>query len=126
MSWIAPTIADFGQSIGIASLALDEGGYLELALDTGGALSILQLPNAETTDMLVGLRRPLAPPAGATLRAALRLVDFRRMPQWQAQACTLDGDLSFTLRIPKHSFVASSLQEALEELFRLHDAAARG
>jgi type III secretion system chaperone SycN len=120
MDWVSHTVSAFGQSVGIPELTLDNDGYAMFVLEPGGMLCLQDLAVAGGDDMRVMLSRPLPTPAAACVRQALRMADFRAGSPWVMQLGLRDGDLVVTVRMPRHSFMLSALEEALEALFEFH------
>lgn len=119
MSWVDEAIATFGQALGMDGLALDPDGGLELALESGETLRLLSLPQAE---VLVACARPLGHPAGAALRRALQLADFRQNPPWPMQAALEGNALVLQMRIPERRFTADELDGAIGYMLPLQQA----
>ena len=126
MNWIDSTIAAFGRSLGLEMLELDEDGCLAFELDDGGLLGIQRLGDDEQSPVRVSLARPAGIAPGAALRRAFALADFRRTPLWQAQVSLDGGQIAIGLRLAANAFVPSALEDAVPELFRLHEATATG
>jgi hypothetical protein len=120
MDWVSDTVSAFGQSIGIADLALDNDGYLLFSLESGGLLCVQDLHAEGDNDILVTVVQPLPMPRAAAVRKALLLADFRKSPAWQMQVGLRGEDLSVTLRMPRPSFVLSAFEDAVQALFDFH------
>lgn len=117
MSWVEEAIAAYGRSLGMEELALDQDLRLELALDSGETIRVESLPGRE--EVLVGCARSLPSAAGAALRRALQLSDFRQNTPWPLQAA-LEGDgLVLQLRIAERSFTVNELDNAIAHLLDL-------
>ncbi|MBC7599811.1 MAG: hypothetical protein H7238_12450 [Polaromonas sp.] len=120
MDWVSHTVSAFGESVGIPQLELDDGGYVLFTLETGGILCVHDLEPTGGDDVLIMLTAPLPMPAGACVRRALRMADFRANPTWQIQAATRGTELVLTLRMPRHAFMLSVLEDGVEALFDFH------
>jgi hypothetical protein len=70
--------------------------------------------------VLIILAKPLPSPPAASLRRAMLMADFRVNPSSQMQLAMRGPDLVVTLRMPRHSFMLSALEEAVEALFDFH------
>lgn len=120
MDWVSQTVASFGQSMGIQNLSLDSDGCALFTLEPGGSLSLQDLQLSGGDDVLITLAKPLPVPQEASIRRALLMADFRVNPTWETQLAFQGGELMVTLRVPRHSFLASTLEEAVEALFNFH------
>lgn len=126
MDWIATTIDAFGQTLGIAGLSLDDDGVLAMEMEGGAELAIQDLRPLDTPELLVALTKACSGEREASLRAALRLGDFRRAGQWAVQV-GLDGDeLSIGIRLPVGAVMLSSLEEAVDQALAVHREADHG
>jgi type III secretion system chaperone SycN len=120
MDWVSHTVSAFGQSVGIPGLSLDTDGCALFALEPSGMLCLQDLLPAGGEDVLIVLARPLPSPPAACLRRALMLADFRANAGWNTQVGMRGEDLVVSLRMPRHSFMLSALEEAVEVLFDFH------
>jgi type III secretion system chaperone SycN len=120
MDWVSHAVSAFGQSVGIPDLALDHDGALLFTLEPEGVLCLRDLLPSGGDDVLVIVAKPLPSPQAACLRRALRMADFRTNPSSQMQLAMRGADLVVTLRMPRHSFMLSALEEAIEALFDFH------
>jgi type III secretion system chaperone SycN len=125
MDWVTHAVSAFGQSLGIAQLELDADGCALFALGTGGHLALQDLQASGGNEVLVVLARPLPQPHAGCARRALALVDFRAAPGWPMQVALRGEDLVATLRMPRHSFMLSALEEAVDALFAFHERVAQ-
>jgi type III secretion system chaperone SycN len=125
MDWVSDTVTAFGQSMGIPGLALDPDGYVLFTLENGGILCVQDLQPEGGQDVLITVAQPLPAPPAASMRKALRLADFRASPLSQIQLALRGEDLVVTLRMPRHSFVLSALEDAVEALFDFHTRVAQ-
>lgn len=119
MDWVSHAVSAFGQSVGIPDLALDNDGGLLFTLEPEGVLCLHDLLPSGGNDVLIILAKPLPSPQAACLRRALLMADFRANPS-QVQLGMRGADLVVTLRMPRHSFMLSALEEAVEALFDFH------
>lgn len=122
MTWVAQTIADFGRTIGVDGLALDDKGLAHMGLGGGGSLSL----EAVGDELLVYMMRPVPPHDTEAKLRALGLCRSDRPWKWPVQT-GLRGDdgLIFLVRLPEREVSLSNLEQALDTLTRLH-ALARG
>jgi hypothetical protein len=125
MDWVSHTVSAFGESVGIPQLELDDGGYVLFTVENGGTLCVHDLQPSGGDDVLIMLTAPLPMPAGACVRKALAMADFRANPTWQMQAATRGGELVLTLRMPRHAFMLSVLEDGVEALFDFHTRVAQ-
>jgi hypothetical protein len=125
MDWVTDTISAFGQSVGIPDLEFDEDGYVLFAMEPDALLCVQDLHSAGSEFVLVTLAKPLPEPRAFAIRKAMRAADFRANPTWQMQLSFRDGNLVATLRTPRHSFVVSALEEAVDALFDFHEKLAQ-
>ena len=123
MDWVADTIDSFGRACGIPDLALDESGCVFLSIEGDRVLTLRDLGHAG--EVLVVVEGPLPFPHGTAARVALSLADFRRSSGPAPQLALEGDDLVATLRIPRHSFVHSTLEEAVAALLEFHRRVAR-
>ena len=125
MDWVADTIDSFGRACGIFGLALDAEGLLCLSIEGDRVLTLRDLARAGGDEVLVIMQAAMPFPHGTAARAALSLADFRRSTGPAPQLAMEDDDLVATLRIPRNSFVHSSLEEAVDALLEFHRRAAQ-
>ena len=126
IDWVTETVRDFGRTIGIPELALDEDGCVAFEVESDGILGVQDLETSGSNEVLISLAKPLPHPPGISVRSVLRMSDFRVNPKWQLQAAIRDADLVVTLRTPRHSFLLNALEEAIESLFDIHARVAQG
>jgi type III secretion system chaperone SycN len=120
MDWVTDTISAFGRSMGLPDLEFDEDGYVLFDMEPDELLCVQDLQPAGSEFILVTLAKRLPEQRALAIRKALRAADFRGNPTWQMQVGSRDEDLVATLRVPRHSFVVSALEEAVETLFDFH------
>jgi len=120
MDWVSHAIEAFGQQLGIPGLALDDDGCALFMLEAGGSLCVQDLEPAGGNEVLIMVAKPLPPPQAASARRALLMADFRANPSWDTQLALRGPDLAVTLRMPRHSFMLSALEDAVEWLFNFH------
>jgi hypothetical protein len=125
MDWIAEAVETFGQTLGMHGLRLDAQGCISLSFEGGMLLTLRDLGGEGIDEVLVIVRAGLSIPRAGGARAALRLSDFRTTPGQPPQLAVEGDDLIATLRIPRHSFMASTLDDAVDELFAFHERASR-
>lgn len=125
MDWVADTVSSFGLAMGLPGLCLDEKDCIVLALESGSTLCIQDLNYADSSEVLVVLAHPLPQVPAVTARHALCLADFRNSPTWPMQLSVRNDNLVVTLRMPRHSFIVSALDEAVDALFNFHSRVAQ-
>ncbi len=125
MDWVDHAIESFGQSTGIPGLRLDDQGCLSFMVEGDRQLTLVDLAPGGGDEVLVMVQAPLPEPQNVAVRCALQLADFRAS-LGDAPQVSLDGDqLVATLRIARPSFLPSTLEEAIQALFRFHEHVAR-
>jgi type III secretion system chaperone SycN len=126
MDWIQAAIAEFGQSMGMPELELDEQGQLVLDLEDGSELLLQDLQAQGGHDFIVSLACPCSGDTASALRQALRSADHRRSPQWPVQVALHEQDLLITIRIARNALMSSSLEEAIDGATALQREARHG
>ena len=120
MNWVHQAISDFGHSIGIPNLQLDENNRLVLTLSENRRLQIQHLPDLALPEVVVSRAEPLHFASPAILRLALRSSDFRYPNLWPIQAGATENELLLAMRIPQRAFVMNVIEQALTNLAALH------
>lgn len=120
MNWVHQAISDFGHSIGIPTLQLDQNNRLQLFLSENRRLQIQHLPDLALPEVVVSRVEPLHFASPAMLRQALRSPDFRYPSLWPLQAAATENELLLAMRIPQRAFVVNVLEQALENLAAVH------
>lgn len=120
MDWVSHAVSAFGQSVGIPDLSLDDDGGVLFTLEPDGVLCVRDLLPLGGNDVLVTLVKPLPSPSAAAARRGLLAADFRVNPTSQIQLGVRGANLVATLRMPRHSFMQSALEDALDTLFDFH------
>lgn len=120
MNWVSQAISDFGRSIGIPLLELDEYDQLRLALDEDCQLLIHYMPDIALPEVVVSRTEPLRFSPPLTLRQALRCADYRLPNPWPLQVGATERDLMIAMRIPERAFVINVLEQALTHLEGMH------
>lgn len=117
MSLIDSTIAEFGQSMGLSDLGLDENGVVCLEFETSGALTIERIEGGA----LVFLARPFDRFRDGVLEAALGLCHHKYNMAFQPRVgLTADGLLCFALRLEEADLHVAALERALDFLNGLY------
>lgn len=122
MNWINDTIRDFGISIGIPDLALDNRGKLDLDLPNNARLRISSLTDLPLPEVLVSRSESIFYPSNEILVELLKLNDFRNAAEWPIQTGISEQELWISMRIPERSFVVNVLEQALSNLKEIHDS----
>lgn len=125
MDWVTDTVADFGNTMGLPGLTLDAEGYTVFTLPPDGMLCLQDLQAAGSHEVLVVMGQPLGHARSARVRRALQLADFRGADAWALQPAIRGDNLVVTLRMPRHSFILSALEEAIDGLFDFHSRVAQ-
>ncbi|MCD0457867.1 CesT family type III secretion system chaperone [Roseiconus lacunae] len=121
--WVAKTLGDFGESIGIDGLVFDPSGAVQLQIGSIGTLGF----ECTSSAVLVYLSRPLHQPDEVKLERALRLSDPEQHgDRWQHAALKGDADLIIALRLEEEEFTLQSIESAIGQLGQLHDEVAFG
>lgn len=122
MNWINDTIRDFGISISIPDLALDNRGKLDLDLPNNARLRISSLTDLPLPEVLVSRSESIFYPSNEILVELLKLNDFRNAAEWPIQTGISEQELWISMRIPERSFVVNVLEQALSNLKEIHDS----
>jgi hypothetical protein len=120
MNWVEQTISRFGESIGIPTLALEEGRSLRLKLANDCSILIHNLPDLPIAEVVVCRSEPITYSSSALFRAALQAADFRSPSAWPVQAAANNKELILAMRIPQRAFAFNVLEQALNQLGELH------
>lgn len=124
MDWIQQAISDFGDSLGIENLALDETDSVELTLDSGERVGILQLGDMADQEMLVYAGAPLRFDPLLQMERALQLANARYGVLPAVQTAISNNLLILSIRLPAREFDLPALDEAVWRLIDMqHDAA---
>lgn len=121
MNWVTQAISDFGRSIGLPNLALDDDHRLQLLVEDDGILMIQHIPEIALPEVVVSRIEPLRFSAPSNLRQALRCADFRIPNTWPVQVGATDNQLLIAIRIPERAFVMNALEQALTHLDAIHN-----
>ena len=121
MNWVNQAITDFGRSIGIPTLKLDQKSRLVLTLPEDRRIQIQHLPELALPEVVVSRSEPLHFAEPEILRLAMRSADFRYPSLWPIQAGATESELLLAMRIPQRAFVMNVLEQALENLKALHE-----
>ena len=124
MDWIQQAISDFGDSLGMEDLALDDNGSLELVLESGELIGIVHLAEAADKEMLVYAGAPLRFDPLAQMERALQLGNARYGVLPAVQTAISNNLLVLSMRLPAREFDLPALDEAVWRLIDMqHDAA---
>lgn len=123
MSWAAPIIVDFGRSIGIDALAVDDSGAVNLRLGDDGLLCLQPMEE----EFLVYMAREIPAHEEVYKLRALALCGPERQWPWPVQAGTRGADrLLFLMRLPQHDVSLAAIEQAMDVLTRLHGMVRQG
>ena len=118
MDVVDATLQDFGNTLGIPSLAFNEKGLLELVIERVGTLCI------EKTDGLIVLYllRPLSYPNLETFKKALAFCHPKEKPEIPVSAgMTSAEELVFISHLHLSTFTIPNLEASIEVLKNLHN-----
>ncbi len=117
MSWVEQTISEFGNSVGIDALSLNDAGIVTLQFERLGALYI----ERREAELLVYLVRELSHPDADTFREALLVCHHQRRHPFPIHA-GLRGENHLVLlaRIPETDFILPNLESAIHLLDQMH------
>lgn len=116
MRWINDTVAEFGNSIGIPSMRLDNSGRLRLNAGDGSNFGIVYISTVTPAEVILFRAISLDYLTPDHFRKALKLADFRNLRQWQIQVGCNRKQLVLAIRFPERAFIVSTLGEGLEML----------
>lgn len=121
MQLIDSTLLDFGRSIHISDLKLNEKGVLFLSIESLGDL-VFEYQENENTHLVVYLCRPFAFPDTKIYQCALEFCHIKENLRISASAgLNTKADLVFLTRFKPEEFTLPNLQIAIEELKNLHN-----
>jgi type III secretion system chaperone SycN len=120
MTWVNETIRDFGISIGLPELMLNERGILDLDLPNEARLRIAHLAHLPVPEVVLSRSETRFYPTSAMLAELLKLNDFRNSSEWPIQTAISDHELCISVRIPERSFVVNAMEQALSSLQKIH------
>jgi hypothetical protein len=116
MTWVNDTIRDFGISIGLPDLILDERGMLDLDLPNEARLRIAHLAYLPVPEVVLSRSETMFYPTPALLTELLKLNDFRNSSEWPIQTAISDHELCISVRIPERAFVMNVMEQAFSSL----------
>jgi type III secretion system chaperone SycN len=121
MSIADDVVRDFGRTMGMPELALNQNGVVRLKFEKNGALSIQRTAGGA----LLQLARPGDRLRDGALEKALELCHFDAVDRLRPDAgLAVDGALVFSVRLDEKALDVPALEQAFEFLCRLHDKAA--
>ena len=120
MTWVNDTIRDFGISIGLPELMLNERGILDLDLPNEARLRIAQLALLPVPEVVLSRSETMFYPTQELLTKLLKLNDFRNSSEWPIQTAINDHELCISVRIPERSFVENAMEQAIFSLQNMH------
>ena len=125
MSWIHDTLSDFGRQIGIAQLALDSQGAVQLAFEDGGALVVEPVQRGDVAEVLVYLQRKVGHQASTLMPFALERADCMRAAPFMVQVVLRgsgpDTRLIALVRMDERAFTPQALAQSVDFLTRWLD-----
>ncbi len=120
MTWVNDTIRDFGISIGLPDLMVNEHGILDLDLPNEARLRIAHLAHLAVPEVVLSRSETMFYPAPARLTELLKLNDFRNSSEWPIQTAINDHELCISVRIPERAFVMNVMEQAFLSLKNSH------
>ena len=120
MTWVNDTIRDFGISIGLPELMLNERGILDLDLPNEARLRITHLAHLPVPEVVLSRTETMFYPTSEMLTELLKLNDFRNSSEWPIQTAINDHELCISVRIPERSFVDNAMEQAFSSLQNMH------
>lgn len=120
MTWINDTMRDFGNSIGLPELTLNDRGILDLDLPNDRRLRIAHLHQLPVPEVVLSRSQSLFYPQHSVLSALLKLNDFRNSTEWTVQTALSERELFIAVRIPERSFVVNVMEQAFAALQYIH------
>ena len=120
MTWVNDTIREFGISIGLPELMLNERGILDLDLPNEARLRIAHLAHLPVPEVVLSRSETMFYPTPALLTELLKLNDFRNPSEWPVQTAITDHELCISVRIPERSFVVNAMEQAFSSLKNMH------
>jgi hypothetical protein len=120
MTWVNDTIRDFGVSISLPELMLNERGILDLDLPNEARLRIAHLAHLPVPEIVLSRSETMFYPTPALMTELLKLNDFRNSSEWPIQTAINDHELCISVRIPERSFVVNAMEQAFSSLQNIH------
>jgi hypothetical protein len=120
MTWVNDTIRDFGVSIGLPELMLNERGILDLDLPNEARLRIAHLAHLPIPEVVLSRSETMFYPTSSMLTELLKLNDFRNSSEWPIQTAINDHELCVSVRIPERSFVVNAMEQSFSSLQKIH------
>ena len=120
MTWVNDTIRDFGISIGLPDLMLNERGILDLDLPNEARLRIAHLAHLPVPEVVLSRSETMFYPTPALLTELLKLNDFRNSSEWPIQTAISDHEICISVRIPERAFVMNVMEQAFLSLKNSH------
>jgi hypothetical protein len=120
MTWVNDTIRDFGISIGLPELMLNERGILDLDLPNEARLRIAHLAHLPVPEVVLSRLETMFYPTPSLLTELLKLNDFRNSSEWPIQTAINDRELCISVRIPERAFVMNVMEQAFLSLKNSH------
>lgn len=120
MNWVNDTIREFGISIGLTDLRLNDRGILDLDLPNEAHLRIAHLAHLPIPEIMLSRSETLFFPDSALLTKLLKLNDFRNSSEWPIQTAINDHELCISVKIPERAFVMNVMEQAFLSLKNIH------
>ena len=130
MTWVDDTIAEFGRTVGLAGLACDASGAVQLSLESGGVLGIHRVQAGACGEVIVLMGRQAGLERDRLVVRALALAHFRNAPALPVQVALRgegpDALLLAAVRLSDRHFTLASLTHAIDFLTAWLDRVASG
>jgi type III secretion system chaperone SycN len=121
MDWIQSAINDFGNSIGLPGLRLDDDGSLRLRTGSGGSIELHHLSQDDEGALVIAYGEPAPYDLAERLRRALQHADLRRNQATPLQVASYAAQLILATRLPERLVSQPVLNETLAWLRDLHE-----
>lgn len=122
MNWVAQTLADFGQQLGLDSFSLNTHGVAQLRLTSGSQLCVEPVQREHTEEILVYFTQPLGFDANRLRRKALEKAHYSNRRPYAVQVAThgegQQAELIVLVRLPQQRFTPQTLGHAVDFLDR--------
>lgn len=119
MSWVKQVIQEFGHQIGIPNLDFGDEESVILDVADRSSIGIVRVKNNINPEIIVFRTMPVNRLSYLHLRESLRASNFRTSGTWPLQAACDRQDLIVAIRIPERAFLMSSLNKALDDLYKI-------
>ena len=123
MSWIDDVLADYGRMLGFETLAFNDDGVVSLRFETLGDLFIEQIDDG----LLLYVTRTYERSELPLFINALSACHWEQNATFATNASQgRDGELIFSVVVPESDVNVPTIERAVADLGKLHDAAQEG